>query len=151
MMLLPSGVQFDHVVVGAVEGELARLAAGGGNHVDVVVALAIGGESDPVAVGREARKDVARLVVGEALHAGAVLIGDPQVAQVAEGHFAVRIGGVAEQFHLRLGKRGQKQRNRQEERFSNHANLRGLRDTAICTGRGAGQATYRAYRSTPVA
>src|SRR5262249_23331276 len=48
--LLDVGAPVDDVVVGAVEGELARLAAGGRNDIDVVVALPVGGEGDPVAV-----------------------------------------------------------------------------------------------------
>ena len=106
------------------EGELARLAAGRGDHVDVVVAVAIGGEGDPLAVGREAREDVAGLVVGEALDVGAVLIGDPDIAEVAEGDLALGVSGVAEQLHLRLRESGQQQRNRQQEHFTKHANLR---------------------------
>ncbi len=102
-MFLPSGVQPDDGIRGAVEGNLARLAAGGGDDVHVVVALAVGGESDPVAVGREARVLVAGLVVGEAQDARAVFIGDPDVAEIAEGDFAFGVSGMAEKFHLRLG------------------------------------------------
>ena len=92
----------DHGVVGAVEGELFRLATGGGDDENVVIAVAAGGEGDPVAIRREAWIDVARLVVGEAGDAAAVLVGDPEVAEVAEGDLAFGIGRVAEEFHLRL-------------------------------------------------
>src|ERR1039458_4670603 len=70
--VLSVGRPTHNVVVGAVKGQLTRLAAGGGNHKDVVVAFAIGGKGDPLAVRREARKLVARLVDRQAFDAGAV-------------------------------------------------------------------------------
>ena len=48
---LAVGGPADHVVIGAVEGDLARFAAGHRDNVDVVVALAIRGEGDPLAIG----------------------------------------------------------------------------------------------------
>ena len=86
------------VVIGCVESELLRLAAGGGDDVHVVVAVAVGGEGDPVAVGRVARIDVAGLVVGEALGVGSGIGGGPDVAQVREGDAAFGVCGVAEKF-----------------------------------------------------
>ena len=88
------------VVIGCVESELLRLAASGGDDVHVVVAVAVGGEGDPVAVGREPRIDIASLVVGNALDARAGVAGDPNVAQVAEGDAAFVVRRVAQQLHV---------------------------------------------------
>jgi hypothetical protein len=62
------------------EGKLLGLAAGCGDDEDVVIAVAVGGEGDPVAVRAVAGVDVAGCVVGEALDVGAVFIGGPDVA-----------------------------------------------------------------------
>src|SRR5262249_28510852 len=84
------------------------LAAGGGDDEDVVVAVAVGGEGDPLAVGREARVGVAGAVDGEPLRARAVLVDQPQVAQVAEDDLAVVVIGVPGQPDRgRRGGRGQ--------------------------------------------
>src|SRR5262249_47114072 len=71
-------------------------------------AVAVGGEGDPLAVGREARVGVAGAVDGEPLRGRAVLVGGPQVAEVAEDDFAVVVVGVAGELDLGgVGPRGQ--------------------------------------------
>ncbi len=96
-----------HRVVGRVEGKLPGLAARGGDRVDVVIPFAVRGERDRRAIRREARIDFARRVIGEPLDIGTVLVGDPDIAQVAESHLAFGIARIAQQLSLCLRKNGQ--------------------------------------------
>src|ERR1700721_2551263 len=111
----------DYVIGSAVERELPRLAAGGRDDVHIVVAVAVGREGDRGAIGRESRKLVARLVIGETQDVGAVLIGDPDVAQVAERNLAFGIGGMAQQLYLRLHQDGQQEYSGRQESFSHRS------------------------------
>ena len=98
--LLPSGVQSS--TVSSAEWIVRRLtgAAGGRDHVDVHVSLAVGGERDRAAVGREPRVNVAGRVHGQAVDVLAILVGGPDVTQVGEGDLAVVIIGIANQLRL---------------------------------------------------
>ena len=97
---LPSGVQPS--TMSSAEWIVSRLtcAAGRGDDVDVHVPLAVAGERDRAAVGREPGVDVARLVDGQALDVLAVLVGGPDVAQVAERDLAVVVVGITHQLRL---------------------------------------------------
>src|SRR6476620_8649410 len=57
-----------------------------GDHEHVVVPVAVRRECDPSPIRRETRIDFPRAVVGDALNACAILIGGPDVAEVAEGN-----------------------------------------------------------------
>src|SRR5262249_26099489 len=96
-------------VVGGVERQLLRRAAFGGDYKNVIVAVAVGREGNPLAVGRKARIDVARFVDGQTLQVTAVLVCDPDVAQIAERYFAVVIIGMPQQLDLSRGQRRPKQ------------------------------------------
>jgi hypothetical protein len=85
-----------------VNGQLTRLSAICGNDVDVIVAGAIGRKRDPLSIRRKARINFASFVVRDALHSGAIFVGDPDVAQVAERNFAVGIRGITQEARLRL-------------------------------------------------
>src|SRR5207248_3471614 len=54
----------------------------------------------PLAVGREARVDVAGAVDGHALGVGTVLVDGPQVAEVAEDDLALVVVGMAGELDL---------------------------------------------------
>ena len=90
----------DDGVAGTMEGKLPGLAALGRHDEDVKVAEAVAGKSDPFAVGREAGMNVAGGVNREPLRIGAVLVDQPEVAQVAEDDLAVVVIGVADELDL---------------------------------------------------
>ena len=101
-------------------GQLLWFAARGGDHIDPVVAFAIGREGDPLSIRRETRVDLTGGIVGEASDAGAVFIGNPDVSQVAERYLSLRIGGVAEEFHLRGGRATDSQSKKKNGQFRSH-------------------------------
>src|SRR5205823_4674401 len=71
-------------------------AAGGGHDEHVVVAVAVRREGDPLAVGGELGVGVAGGVDGEPAGVGAVVVDQPEVAEVAEDDLAlvvVRVPG----------------------------------------------------------
>src|SRR6266852_3378890 len=92
-------------------------AALGGNHKDVIVAVAIGGESNPLAVGRKPRIDVARAVHSQTLDIAAVLIRYPDITQVAERDFAIVITGMAQQLDFSRAPSCKEHQKRKDELF----------------------------------
>src|SRR5215831_17357237 len=78
----------------AVEGELLRLAAAGGHHIDIVVAGARGREGDPLAVGREARMRIVCRMHRETVRIAPVVFQHPQIAAVAEDNPSARAVGM---------------------------------------------------------
>ncbi len=42
--------------MGRIESELPRHAAAGGNHIDLLIAVVLSGEGDPLSIGRKLRK-----------------------------------------------------------------------------------------------
>src|SRR5262249_48620645 len=90
----------DYGVVGRVEGQLFGRTALTGDDKNVVIAVAIGGEGNPLAIGREAGIDVPRGVHRDPLYIAAIFIGDPDVAEITEGDFAIVIAGMAQQLYF---------------------------------------------------
>src|SRR4029079_12903845 len=111
----------DHLVVAGVIVQPLRRAAADGNDEHVVVAVAVRRKGDPLAVGREPRIDLARQVVGDTVRIAAVLVGGPDVAEIAEGDLAGVIVGMAGQPYRRGGERRGRQRE-YERRGSGRAN-----------------------------
>ena len=85
----------DDIVAAGMPGQAPRRASRRRDDEHVVVAVTIRREGDPLSVGREARIDVARPIVGQAQRTGAVLIRGPDVAEVAEGDPAGVVIGMA--------------------------------------------------------
>ena len=108
----------DHVVVGGMERQLARLSASGGRDEHIVIPRPVGGKRDPRAVGREPRVDVARFMIGEPRNGGTVFRSYPNIAEVAECYLASVIAGVTQQFAVRGCKGRQKQTTGYEKLFS---------------------------------
>ena len=106
------GVPVHDQIVRRVEGELARFAAFGADDVNVVISRAVGGERDPISVRRKAWIDLAGDVVGQTPDAGAIVVRDPDVPEIAEGDAAFGISGVAQQFGLGEGEGGKRQNGR---------------------------------------
>src|SRR5206468_8408081 len=84
-------------VVGGMEGQLLRGPSLGRHDEDVQAAGAVARKRDPLAVGREARVDVARLVDRQAADVLAVLVRGPDVADVRERDLSRTVMRVASQ------------------------------------------------------
>ncbi len=97
---------------GRVPGQLLRLAAGGRHDVDLLVAVVLPGEGDPLPVGGEAREQLHARVGGDP---GGLAAGGwrrPDVTAVGEGDPVAADGGEPEQLRLgRGGQRGEQQGN----------------------------------------
>ena len=65
-------------------GQLPGLAAIGGHHVNLLVAIVLAGEGDPLAVGRELREQLDAGMRGEARSGAAGGVDHPQIAAVSE-------------------------------------------------------------------
>ena len=102
------------------ESKLSRLASGRWYDVDIVIAIAIGGERDPLAVGRKAWEDIARFVVGEAFGRAAVIVCNPDVSEIAEGNFAFVVGRMTKQAYVSMGESGKQQSSARKESSSDH-------------------------------
>ena len=120
----------DDLVVAGVIRQAPGRAAGGGHDKHIVVAITVGREGNPAAVGREARIHVARRVIGDPLHVRAVLVGGPDVSEIAEGDLAGMVVGVPRELDRRgAGGRGPQQGGGKEpaERFLHGCTLPGHR------------------------
>src|SRR5829696_1215457 len=93
---------YDVVAAGVIR-QAARHAAVDRHDEGVVVAISIGRERDPLAVGGEAWIHLSRHVVGDAVRIAAVLVGGPDVAEIAEGDLSSVVIGVARQSDRRGG------------------------------------------------
>src|SRR5918993_5968804 len=80
----PVGCPVERLIVAGEVGKLPRLAPGGGNDEHVVVPHAVAREGDPLAVGREPRRYVARDVCREPPRVRPVGSGQPDVVLVGE-------------------------------------------------------------------
>jgi hypothetical protein len=67
-----------------IEGQLLGLAAIRGHDVDLLIAVVLAGEGDPLAVGRELREQLDAGVRGQARGRAAGRVHQPQVAAVGE-------------------------------------------------------------------
>src|SRR4029078_823437 len=88
----------NHIVGSGVIGQADRRSTGRRNDKDVVIAIAVRRECDPASVRRESRVDLTGAVVGDSLNAGAVLVGGPDVSEVAECDAAGVIIRMARKF-----------------------------------------------------
>jgi hypothetical protein len=84
-----------------IEGQLLGLAAIGGHHVDLFVAVVLAGEGDPLAIGRELREQFHAGVRGQPRGRAAGRVHHPQVAAVAEDDAVVVNVRKAQQLGLR--------------------------------------------------
>ena len=76
-----------------IKGQLLRLAAFCGHHVDVEVAVVLAGEGDPLSVGRKFGEQFAARMRGDAARHSAIARNQPQISAVVEGNLVpVNIG-----------------------------------------------------------
>ena len=98
-----------------VVGELPRHAAGGGDHVDLLVAVVLPGERDARPVGREPREELQPGMRRQPDRRPAVGRRRPEVAGVAEDHPVAVDVRKAEQFRLRCAGRRRAERQRRHQ------------------------------------
>ena len=101
---------------GRVVGELLRLAPLRRHHVDLLVALVLAGEGEPLPVRRELREELEARVGGQPGGVAALRRRRPDVARVAERDAIAGDVGEAEQLRLGRGGRGQEPRAEGRER-----------------------------------
>ena len=89
---------------GGMPGETLGLAPGGGDDVNVGVAIVVGGESDPLSVGREVGIALGADAGGEPLGIAAVVADRPDIAGVAEGDLFRAGRGMPDQQRLVRGR-----------------------------------------------
>ena len=77
--------------------KLLRVPAAGRNQINIEVSVAFTRESDPLSIGREAPVNIARPVHGQALNILAILVGGPDVSEIAEDNPTVVIMRIAHQ------------------------------------------------------
>ena len=120
------------------EGEPPRRAAGGGDDVDVLVALVGRGVGDPAPVGREARHDVLAGIGGEPDRRAARPRHAPEIAGGDEDHVVAVDGRVAQQQRPVVGAgRGQGNEGGENgEKTTGHAELHDNGRMVRCLGRG---------------
>jgi hypothetical protein len=99
--LLPVTRPADDFVVAGMERQPLRRAAGRRHHEDVVIAVTVRRERDPLAVGGKPRVDLARDVIGHAVRVAPVLVGGPDVAEIAERDLSGVVIRMPRQFHRR--------------------------------------------------
>src|ERR1051326_3056183 len=99
------------------KSQLLRRAARRRDDEDVVVAITIRGERDPLSIRREGGIDIARLVHREPLEVAAVFIRHPDVAEIAERHLAGVIRGMAQQFDFTEGGDREEEQKKNRELF----------------------------------
>ena len=84
-----------------IEGQLPRLAAIGGHHVDLFIAVVLAGEGDPLAIGRELREQLDAGMRGQARGGAARRVDHPQIAAVGEDDAVVVDVRKAQELGLR--------------------------------------------------
>ena len=94
------GLPVDHPVVQGMPGQPPRLAARGGDHVDVVVAVIVAREGDPLAVGGELGLALVAHEPGETSRLAAAGGDRPQVASLHEDDRVAVDVGIAQQTHV---------------------------------------------------
>src|SRR5579859_272757 len=90
-----------------VKGQLPGNAAGHGDHVDLLVAVVLPGEGDPLAIGRELGEDFDARMRGKASGQAAGGGGEPEIAGVSENNFVAVNIGKAKKFCLGVGTCGE--------------------------------------------
>src|ERR1039458_4199028 len=92
-----------------IEGQLLGLAAIRGHDVDLLIAVVLAGERDPLAIGRELREQLDAGVRGESRGRAACRVDQPEVAAVGEYDAVIVDVRKAEELGLRGHRRSESQ------------------------------------------
>jgi len=119
---LAVGIPVEHAVIARVVGQAPGLAAGGGDHEDIVVAIVVAGEGHAAAVRRKFGEAFLTRVGGQLAGHAALAGDDPQVPGIGEDHLVAVDVGMMQQPRVgrRCERRGAQNRREREKHHAFH-------------------------------